>query len=178
MKNPIVYAINMVRVCWLKIRYSGRLNIGWIQSFEHVRFECSKCSNSEIGSYNQGRGNLYIGVFGHGKLKVANHCFFNINCSITCLDSIEIGDNCKFGNNIVIVDHDHNYKAKGEYNADNPEFVSSPIKIGNNVWCGANVVILRGTVIGDNCVIGAGSIVKGRIPEGTLLVKGQVREIK
>ena len=74
--------------------------------------------------------------------------------SVKSLEYIEIGDNCKFGNNLVIVDHDHNFRAYGNHSHQNPEFLSSPIRIGNNVWVGANVTILRGTTIGDNCVIG------------------------
>ena len=128
-------------------------------------------------SYNQGRGNLYIGVFDNAKLKIADHCFFNINSSITCLENIEIGSNCKFGNNLVIVDHDHNYRAKGKFNFENPEFISSPVKIGDNVWCGANVVILRGTIIGDNCIIAAGSVIKGIIPANSVVIQRKTNMI-
>ena len=86
------------------------------------------------------------------------------------MNEIKIGDYCKFGNNLVIVDHDHNFK--NNYS----EFVSSPIHIGNNVWCGANVTILRGTEIGDNCVIGAGTVVKGCFPANCIICgsKGEI----
>ena len=39
------------------------------------------------------------------------------------------------------------------------ELVSAPVKIGNNVWCGANVTVLKGVTIGDGAVIAAGSVV-------------------
>lgn len=169
MKNPLVYAKNLIRVCVWKIRHMTSLNIGAIQSFEKIRLQISNGGKVQMGSFNQNRDKLYIGVFG-GNLKIGSHCFFNINSSITCVNKIEIGDNCKFGNNLVIVDHDHNYRVNGEYTKDNPEFVSSPIKIGNNVWCGANVTILRGTEIGDNCVIAAGSTVKGIYGERQMII--------
>ena len=79
---------------------------------------------------------------------------------------------------MVVIDHDHNYRANGIYSGDNPEFISSPVIIGNDVWIGANVVILRGTEIGDNCVIAAGSVVKDIIPPNTLFVKGERRSYK
>ena len=41
--------------------------------------------------------------------------------------------------------------------------------IGARVWVCANVVILRGTRIGNDCVIGAGNVVKGNIPDGSLV---------
>ena len=49
--------------------------------------------------------------------------------------------------------------------------------IGNRVWIGANTVILRGTVIGDDCVIGAGSVVKGNVPANSVLVQKRDDEI-
>lgn len=177
MRSPMLYVKNVIRVVVLRIRNGGHLQMGWIQTFDKLRLEIERGGHAEIGSFNQNREKLYIGVNGQGRLKIGSHCFFNINASITCLESIEIGDNCKFGNNLVIVDHDHNYRARGEYGEGIPEFVSSAVRIGNHVWVGAGVTILRGTVIGDNCVIGAGSVVKGNIPANMLLVKGEVREI-
>ena len=50
-------------------------------------------------------------------------------------------------------------------------YKASPVSIGNNVWVGANSVILRGVEIGDNCVIAAGTIVtKGNYPADTLII--------
>jgi acetyltransferase-like isoleucine patch superfamily enzyme len=170
MRNPLRYLKNAVRVALLKIRYRGKIDIGIIQTFEKLRIDIAHKGTIEIGSYNQNRDKLYIGVDG-GRLKIGNHCFFNINSSITCVESIEIGNNCKFGNNLVIIDHDHNFKTQS------PEFVSSPIKIGYNVWCGANVTILRGTDIGDNCVIGAGATVKGKIEADSLMVPKNVKDV-
>lgn len=166
MKNPFKYIVSAVRVGWIKIRFNRRIKVGLVQAFEKVRVQITNGGHAEIGSFNQNRGNLYLGVDG-GSLKIGNHCFFNINGSITCLDKIEIGDYCKFGNNLVIVDHDHNFRT------ESPEFISSPIKIGNNVWCGANVVILKGATIGNNCVIAAGTTVRGNVPDGTILVSKQ-----
>ena len=45
---------------------------------------------------------------------------------------------------------------------------ASPVKIGNNVWIGGNVVILPGVTIGDNCTIGAGSVVTKDIPASSI----------
>lgn len=177
MKNPLLYIKNGIRIVGLKIRYSGRIHIGWIQTFDKLHLKISRNCSVNIGSFNQNREKLYIGVSEHGKLKIGSHCFFNINSSITCMNSIEIGDNCKFGNNLVIVDHDHNYRIKGNYTDENPEFISSPISIGNNVWVGANVTILRGTVIGNNCVVGAGCVIKGILSEHTVAI-GNKAEVK
>ena len=163
MKNPLLYIYNAVRSIAIRTRYIGKCDVGLVQSFENMHIKIENAGRLKIGNYNQSRGYGYIGVHS-GTLIIGDHCFFNINSSITCVESIKIGNNCKFGNNLVIVDHDHNFRGT------EPEFVSSPICIGNNVWCGANVVILKGTKIGDNCVIGAGTIVDEEVPNNTILV--------
>ena len=55
------------------------------------------------------RRNVSFRVERGGKLIVGTS-FFNQGCSITCMDQIYIGDDCLFGPNVVIVDHDHDYK--------------------------------------------------------------------
>ncbi len=79
---------------------------------------------------------------------------------------MKTGSGCKFGNNLVIVDHDHNFRKEGD-----KEFISSPVVIGDDCWVGANVTILRGTTLGKNCVIGAGSVVKGQVPAGSKVIQ-------
>lgn len=103
-----------------------------------------------------------------GELTIGSGCFFNSNCSITSLNLISIGDGCSFGPNVVIVDHDHDFRS------DSDGFVSSPVLIGSRVWIGANVVILRGSVIGDGAVVGAGTVLKGSVPARHLCI--QTRE--
>ena len=53
-----------------------------------------------------------------------------------------------------------------------------PISVGSNVWFGANVTVLPGVTIGDNCVIGAGSVVNKDIPAGTMAAGNPCRVIK
>ena len=81
------------------------------------------------------------------------------------------------GPGVQVFDHDHDYRSEDIEN----NFVTKEIKIGNNVWIGANSIILKGSVIGDNCVIAAGTIVKGNIPADSLVYDKrdcQVVEIK
>jgi acetyltransferase-like isoleucine patch superfamily enzyme len=84
------------------------------------------------------------------------------------MSRITIGDYCKFGNNLVIVDHDHNFRDHNTNgcSSEAAEFVTGEIVIGNGVWIGADCVILKGVTIGDNAVVGAGSIVRRDIPAG------------
>lgn len=79
--------------------------------------------------------------------------FCNEGCQIICRDHIKIGSNVQLGHNVIILDHDHDFRSK-EGLADGL-FSVEEVEIGNNVWIGANTVILRGTHIGDDCVISA-----------------------
>ena len=168
MRSPILYLKNFVVIGIKKIRYMSRFSAGMIQTFDKLHVEIHGSGRVKLGSFNQNRGNLYLVADG-GELIIGDHCFFNTGTCITTTEQIIIGDNCKIGNNVVIVDHDHNFKNDGE-----KEFISSKIEIGQGTWIGANVTILRGTKIGPNAVIGAGSVIKGVIPEGGKVIQKRV----
>lgn len=91
------------------------------------------------------------------------------NFNLTILDEAEvvIGDNVFIGPNVSIytVEHALNTSQRNE-----GIMRSRPVHIGDNVWIGGNVTILPGVSIGDNSVIGAGSIVTKNIPPSVLAV--------
>lgn len=107
-------------------------------------------------------------------LSIGANVKINYNCIIACHKHIEIGEGTEFGPSVYLYDHDHDYRVGLKEN----KFKSAPITIGKNCWIGANTIILNGTDIGDNCVIAAGSVVKGSIPANTLFVQKRVYEIK
>lgn len=107
-----------------------------------------------------------------GIMKLGNNIFFNENCNIVARKSIQIGRDSTFGPNVCIYDHDHDYKKTSG------EFIESEIIIGKNVWIGANSIVLRGAYIGNNCVIAAGTIVKGKIEENTMIYQKRENIIK
>jgi acetyltransferase-like isoleucine patch superfamily enzyme len=112
----------------------------------------------------------------NGNLEIGANVFFNKGCSVTCHENIRIGDNCLFGQNVLIFDHDHIFGQGKTVNREG--FKKSPVEIGSNVWVGANTIILRGSNIGDNCVIAAGTIVKGNIPSESVVYQKRELTIK
>lgn len=114
-----------------------------------------------------------LGVREDGILNIKEGVFINNNCQIVAHKNISIGQNVCIGPNTVIVDHDHSFDENG---VDKKHFTSKDIVIGNNVWIGANCVILKGTRIEDNCVIGAGTIVKGTINKGSKIIQKRIEE--
>ena len=112
------------------------------------------------------RNNFNILIDG-GIVRIGNGCFFNNNCSITAKEEINIGDNCIFGENVKIYDHNHKF-SNNNLLIKEQGFNKKKIEIGKNCWIGSNVLILKGAEIGDNVVIAAGCIIKDKIPSNTL----------
>lgn len=89
--------------------------------------------------------------------------------SVTCRRRIEIGNGTMVAANVIIVDSDFHQQWPP---SDRKEFSKyeedRPVSIGNDVWIGMGSLILKGSSIGDNTIIGAGSIVAGRIPPNVI----------
>lgn len=149
--------MSLPKVIGWKIRYGGRLKMPLVQAFgKHAELHIAKQAKVLIGKETVSRFGLFLRAES-GSLEIGDKCFFNTHVSITCLEHISIGQRCQIANNVVIVDHDHDYRKDwGSYKTD-------PVRIGNDVWIGANAVILKGSVIGDGAVIAAGAVVKGTV---------------
>lgn len=106
--------------------------------------------------------------------KIGKNTSINCNNMIACHKSITIGDDVMLSPNVQIYDHDHDFRVAEGVKAG--QYKTESIIIGDNVWIGANTIILRGTVIGDNVVIAAGCIIKGIIPSNSKVY--QKRELK
>lgn len=126
-------------------------------------------SELHIGKKLKMHNGAKIRVRRGGKLEIGKNFGMSNGCVVTAYEHIKIGDNVMLGPNVLIYDQDHDYRAEGGVAA--MKFKTAPITIGNNVWIGANTIILRGTTIGDNCVIGGGSVIKGIYPANTLMIQ-------
>lgn len=93
---------------------------------------------------------------------IGNHFYANYNLTIVDDVDVYIGDYVMCAPNVSIVTTGH--PVYGPYRRNGAQF-SDPIHIGNDVWIGANVVILPGVSVGNDVVIGAGSVVTKDIPD-------------
>lgn len=110
-------------------------------------------------------------------ISIGDYVFFNNFCSISSMGGVKIGNDCIFGENVKIYDNDHTFNMPSKIKESG--YHISDIKIGNDCWIANNVVILRGTTIGSHCVIGAGCIVKGEIPDNSIvkLKSDQIQDV-
>ena len=120
----------------------------------------------EEGVFLQGPVTFHYGVH----TTIGKNTFINFN--FTCQDDAEVtvGENCNFGPNVTIVTPVHPMRADERRALRCPDGTekrlcwAKPVRIGNDCWLGANVVVCPGVTIGDNCVIGAGSVGTRSIP--------------
>ena len=123
----------------------------------------------EIGKGFKMRDGAKIRVRNAAVIRIGKNVSISSNCIITSHNEITIGDNVQISPGVQVYDHDHDFRCEGGINEK--KFISSPVVIGDNTWVGCNTVILKGTNIGKNCVIAAGSVVRGNIPANTVFVQ-------
>lgn len=134
--------------------------------------------------------------------KIGKNCLINVNCNFLDTDLIDIGDNTLIGPGVHIYAANHPISTKeriipedetlnnDEYNyidsegnfdeAINYTFnnFSEPVKIGKRCWIGGRTIILPGITIGDNTVVGAGSVVTKDLPSNVIAVGSPCKIIK
>lgn len=107
----------------------------------------------------------YHAMWGGHHVHLGKNVYINFNCTFVDDAQIYIGDNTMIAPNVTIIAASHpvspSLRAKGYgYN--------KPVSIGKNVWIASNVTILPDTNIGDDSIIGAGSVVTKDIPAGVI----------
>ncbi|MFJ5933947.1 sugar O-acetyltransferase [Streptomyces sp. NPDC093071] len=100
-----------------------------------------------------------------------------VNYHLTALDvaAITIGEDCQIGPNVQLLTPTHPLEPRPR--RDKLE-AALPISIGNNVWLGGGVIVCPGVSIGDNSVVGAGSVVTKDVPANVVAVGSPARAVR
>ncbi|MFR1476141.1 MAG: DapH/DapD/GlmU-related protein [Hydrogeniiclostridium mannosilyticum] len=106
---------------------------------------------------------------------IGHHFYANFNMSIVDDGEVHIGNYVMFGPNVTVTVTGH--PVWGEYRRKCAQF-SLPVVIEDDVWIGANTVVLPGVTIGKGTVIGAGSVVTHDIPAGVVAFGAPCRVIR
>lgn len=109
------------------------------------------------------------------KIAIGDGVTMQQNCHITAGGALIIGAGTTILCEALITDVDHRYEEFGTRVVDQPMTVMLT-RIGQNCFIGAGARILAGTILGDSCVVGANSVVRGNYPSGAVIagVPGQV----
>ena len=148
------------------VQINGKLKLNWNPISKSVRtgqvtfFRMDNQSQLSVdGNFDIFYGND-VHIFSGGKLELDSG-FINSYGKIECHKYIKIGKNCAIGPYAIILDSD-GHQILGKCN-------TAEVIIGNNVWIGARVTILKGVHIGDDAVIAAGTIVNKDVPAKSLV---------
>ena len=130
--------------------------------FQLLKYHLRRKTTKSYVKYLRGKG-----------VEIGDNCVFrhpeSTNIDITRPTLVTIGNNVDFNRNFVILTHDYTTAVFLNLYGD---FVNSSgaVNVGNNIYFGVNCTLLKGAVIGDNCIIGANSLVTGVIPNNSVAV--------
>ena len=136
-------------------------------------------NNTMIGRYKLGYHAgmpFYTTLMSDGevsRIKIGDNCRIN-GAYIHAKSNITIGNNCVIASGVNIIDSNgHQVKS---YDRTSGRDIPSEIYIGNNVWIGLNAIILKGTHIGDNSIVAAGTVVKGTYHANSIITNQHIFE--
>jgi acetyltransferase-like isoleucine patch superfamily enzyme len=150
----------------LRVRGPIRLHChrtGTIRIGERCRIQSGFAGNA-VG----GGGRMAFWVGRDARLTIGDDAGLS-NSTIVCLREVTIGDRVFLGGDSKVYDTDfHSLDAGERSRAGNPGARSAPVVIGSNVFVGGHSILLKGVVLGEAAIVGAGSVVRGRVPAGQL----------
>lgn len=187
---------------WLELK--GRMKLRFYQSFYpnfHMGNNAKIWGNFYVTMYEPFRSRISVGHNVHmvsdqrrsgitlfspckfttidtGEIVIGENVQIN-GGTVTSRKYVEIGDGSLIAPNCIIVDSDFHAPWPPDNRGRSVSAdLDKEIVIGKNVWLGLNVVVLKGVEIGDNSIIGAGSVVVQDIPQNVMAAGAPAKEIK
>lgn len=114
--------------------------------------------------------NSFLFASDNGLIKLGNNIYFNRGI-VSSTAKVEIGNNVVISQDALILDHNG-------FGLDGHPPISEPIKIGNHVWIGTRATVLKGVIIGDNSIVGAGAVVTKDVEPNTLVAGNPAQKIR
>ncbi len=182
------------RLWWQKWRWYERNALPWNRARIHREFarrgafvrwpvqgnvlEAFREGRLEIGEHTLIEPQVWLTAPAPGRITIGAGSFLNIGVMVAAVELVAIGDHCMLANGCFVTDANHRF--------DDPElpvpwqgFTSKgPTRLGDNVWCGANVVVTSGVTIGERSVIGANSVVTEDIPAFSIAAGAPARVLR
>jgi acetyltransferase-like isoleucine patch superfamily enzyme len=132
----------------------------------------------EVGPHVLFEPGVWLTLPAPARVRIGGGSFLNIGVMVAAAALVEIGEHCMLANGCFVTDANHRF--------DDPALpvpwqgfsTKGPTRIGDNVWCGANVVVTSGVTIGERCVIGANSVVTTDLPAYSIAAGAPARVLR
>jgi acetyltransferase-like isoleucine patch superfamily enzyme len=180
---------------WLqKWRWYNRNALPWNRARLHLELARRECfarwplegnalemlreGRLELGPHVLFEPGVWITGPDQARIRIGGGSFLNRNVMVAATDLVEIGEHCMFANGSFVTDANHRFDDPAKPVPWQGFTSRGPTRIGDNVWCGANVVVTSGVTIGERCVIGANSVVTTDIPPFSIAAGAPAKVIR
>jgi acetyltransferase-like isoleucine patch superfamily enzyme len=117
---------------------------------------------------------VYPSPAGAGRISVGAYCIMLPGTRLAAATSIEVGDNCMFAANCSLSDADWH----DMYDRTSAPGKTASIRLENNVWIGDSALVCKGVRVGENSIVGAGSVVTKDVPANSVVAGNPARVVK
>jgi acetyltransferase-like isoleucine patch superfamily enzyme len=168
------------RLWWQKWRWYERNALPWNRLAIHLEMarrgafarwplegnvlEALREARLEIGEGTLLEPHVWLTAPDEARIRIGSGTFLNVGVMVAAFELVEIGDHCMFANGCFVTDASHRFDDPDRPVTHQGFTSKGPTRLGDNVWCGANVVITSGVTVGQRCVIGANSVVVSDLP--------------
>jgi acetyltransferase-like isoleucine patch superfamily enzyme len=121
---------------------------------------------------------VWLTAPGAARISIGEGCFLNLGVMVAAMELVEIGSDCMFANGCFVTDANHRFDDRHQPVTWQGFSTRGPTRVGDNTWCGANVVITSGVTVGERCVIGANSVVTTDLPPFSIAAGAPARVLR
>jgi len=189
-----VSAAGQAKLWAQKWRWYERNSLPWNRALIHWEFmrreafvrwpvhgnvlEALRQGRLDVGAGALLEPDVWITAPGEARVRIGAGTFLNIGVMVAAERLVEIGEHCMLANGCFVSDASHRYKDL-ELPITWQGFESKgPTRIGDNCWLGAHTVVTSGVTIGERCVVGANSVVTADIEPFSVAAGAPARAIR
>jgi acetyltransferase-like isoleucine patch superfamily enzyme len=132
----------------------------------------------QIGRHVLFEPDVWLTAPAPARIVIGSGSFLNLGVMVAAAELVEIGEHCMLANGCFVTDADHRFDDPHRPVPWQGFTAKGPTRIGDNVWCGAHVVVTGGVTIGERCVIGANSVVTDDVPPFSIAAGAPARVLR
>jgi acetyltransferase-like isoleucine patch superfamily enzyme len=182
------------KLWWQKWRWYERNALPWNRARIHREFarrrafcrwpvhgnvlEAFRDGRLEVGADTLFEPGVWITAPGAARIRIGSGTFLNLGVMIAAFELVEIGNHCMLANGCFVSDANHRFEDVVRPVTWQGFSTKGPTRIGDNVWCGAHVVVTSGVTIGERAIVGANSVVTTDVAPYSIVAGTPARVLK